>query len=53
MLGTVLLCFSFVFACFAAGYPTGVLWDRWHVGWLAFAFFIASLLFGSVSHLLR
>lgn len=52
MLGTVLLCFAFVFACLAAGIP-GPVYGRWHLGWLAMAFYFASLLFGSISHLLH
>jgi hypothetical protein len=50
-IGLILLVFSFVFACLAAGIPAPV-GGRWHLGWLAFAFFIASLIFGSVGHLL-
>jgi hypothetical protein len=47
MLGTILLVFAFVFACIAAAsIPTG----RFAAGWVAFAFYIASLLFG---HLIR
>lgn len=53
MLGMILLCFAFVFACIAAGIPAGIIWNRVHIGWLAFAFFLASLIFGSVSHLLH
>lgn len=51
MLGTILLCFAFVFAVFAAaGWPQ---LGRIHMGWMAFAFFVAAQLFGSVIHLLR
>lgn len=50
MLGTVLLCFAFVFAVLASwGWPA----VRVHLGWLAMSFYFASLLFGSVSHLFR
>jgi hypothetical protein len=47
MLGTVLLVFAFVFACIAAAVP-GPVWGRLHFGWLALAFYIASLLFGQL-----
>ena len=52
MLGTVLLVFAFVFACIAAYVPSPYA-GRWSWGWLAMAFYFASLLFGSVGHLLR
>lgn len=44
MLGQILLCFSFVFALIAAFWGPG--YGRVHFGWLAFAFYIGSLLFG-------
>jgi hypothetical protein len=44
MIGTILLVFSFVLACLAAsGWPPVA---RPHLGWAAFAFLVASLLFG-------
>lgn len=52
MLGTVLLVFAFVFACIASCVP-GPIWGRIHFGWLALAFYIASLLFGQLGHLVR
>jgi len=46
MLGLVLLCFAFVAACFAAfGYDN---LGRFHMGWTAFALFVASQIFGRV-----
>jgi hypothetical protein len=46
MLGPILLVFALVFAIFAAAnWPPS---PRVHWGWLAFAFFIASLLLGHV-----
>lgn len=51
MLGTILLCFAFVFAVFAAaGRPV---FGSISMGWLAFAFFIAAQLFGALSPLFR
>jgi len=46
MVGTILLCFAFVFAVLAAiGWPqTG----RPHLGWAALACLIAAQLFGSL-----
>jgi len=52
MLGTILLCFAFVFACIAAFVP-GPIYGRWHFGWLSIALYFASLLFGSVERLLH
>jgi hypothetical protein len=50
MLGTILLVFAFVLACLASyGVPAG----RWQLGWAALAFYFASLLFGSLGHLIR
>jgi hypothetical protein len=46
----ILLVFAFVFACLAAGIP-GPVFGRWHLGWLALALYLASIIFGSVSHL--
>ena len=44
MVGLVFLVFAFVLAiCAAMGWPTV---PRPHLGWAAFAFFIAYLLFG-------
>lgn len=49
MLGTILLCFAFVFAVFAAaGRPT---FGSVNMGWLAFTFFVAAQLFGSIIRL--
>jgi hypothetical protein len=56
MLGVVLLAFAFVFACFAAANyrsdPSAVppAWwlTRIHLGWVAIAFYFASLLFSSI-----
>ena len=45
MLATILIVFAFVFACIAAVVP-GPVWDRVHFGWLALAFYLASLLTG-------
>lgn len=45
MLNTILIVFAFVFACIAAAVP-GPIWGRVHLGWLALAFFLASLLSG-------
>lgn len=47
MLGTILLVFAFVLACLAAFVP-GPAFGRVHLGWAAFAFYIASLLFGNL-----
>lgn len=45
MIGLILLVFSFVFAVLAAaGWPQPA--TRYHLGWVAFAFFVASELFG-------
>lgn len=57
MLGTVLLCFAFVFAVFAAAsWPSSdasVPWrQRIHLGWLALAFYIAASLFWGYSRYL-
>lgn len=53
MLGTILLVFAFVLAVIAALIPPPAWpWGRLHWGWAAFAFFIASLLFGG-GHILR
>lgn len=50
MLGTVLLCLAFIFACFAAfGWPGE---GRVKYGWLAMAFYFGSLLFGAGLRLL-
>jgi hypothetical protein len=50
MLGTILLCFAFVFACIAAAVP-GPVWGRVHFGWLSLVFYFASILFGNIQHL--
>jgi hypothetical protein len=50
VIGTVLLCFAFVFACIAAFVMQG--YGRTHFGWLAVMFYFASLLFGQAGHLL-
>lgn len=47
MPGTILLVFSFVLACLASFIP-GPAFGRVHLGWAAFAFYIASLLFGQL-----
>jgi hypothetical protein len=50
MLGLILLVFAFVCAvCAAASWPVV---PRPHLGWAAFAFFIAYLLFSGVSGLM-
>lgn len=50
MIGPILLVFAFVLACLASyGIPAG----RWQLGWASLAFYFASLLLGSYSHLLR
>jgi hypothetical protein len=49
MLGEIILVFSFVFACCAAFFGSAApapWYSRVHLGWLAFACFIAYLLFG-------
>ena len=48
MIGTILLVFAFVLAVIAALFVQTVARPNMtiHFGWLAFAFFIASLLFG-------
>lgn len=52
MLGTILMCFAFVFAVFAAaGWPQ---LGRVHFGWLAIALLIGGMLFaGPVGALFR
>lgn len=51
MLSTILLCFAFVFAVFAAaGRPA---FGGINMGWLAFAFFIGAQLFGALSPFFR
>ena len=47
-LGLVLLVFSFVFAVLAA-FAGPLIWPRVHLGWLAFAFFVAAELFGGLT----
>lgn len=48
MLGTILLVFAFVVAILASvGLPPATP-PAWKLGWLAFSFFIAALLFGGV-----
>lgn len=52
MLPTILLVFAFVLACIAAVFPPPAWpWGRFHFGWLAFAFYLASLLFGGGARL--
>jgi len=51
MLGTILLVFAFVFACVAAAQVPDLPRVRW--GWLAIAFWIASILFSDMSKLLH
>ncbi len=51
MIGTVLLCFAFVFACIAAFVMQG--YGRWHFGWLSLVFYFASLLFGAAGRFLH
>lgn len=46
MLSLVLLVFSFVLAVIASCIVT-VVAGRWHLGWLAFAFFVAAQIAGS------
>ena len=48
MLGTILLVFAFVLAIIAALIPPQAWapWGRMHFGWMAFACYIASILFG-------
>ena len=51
MLGLILLVFSFVLAvCAASNWPV---LPRPHLGWAAFAFFIAYLLFSNALPLVR
>ncbi len=47
MLSLVLLVFSFVFSLIAAFWPTWLTRSAPHWGWLAFACFIASLIWGT------
>jgi hypothetical protein len=50
MLGLIFLVFAFVlFICASYGIPAG----RWQLGWAGLAFYIAYLLFGNVSSLIR
>jgi hypothetical protein len=53
MISLILLCFAFVFACFAA--VPGPRFDpyRMHVGWLAIALWIAAELFGRAGPYIR
>jgi hypothetical protein len=44
MLSLVLLVFAFVLACCAAAPPQPPRWP--HLGWAAFAFFLAAQIFG-------
>lgn len=46
-LGLILLVFAFVFAVIAGCFVTTVA-ARWHFGWLAIAFWIASELIGGL-----
>lgn len=50
MLSTILLVFAFVCAVLAA---YGVNGGRWQLGWAGMAFYFASIIFGSVQHLLH
>lgn len=50
MLEIILLVFAFVCAALAA---YGINGGRWNLGWASLAFYFASLLFGSVQHLLH
>lgn len=48
MLSEILLVFAFVLAVMAGVFvPPAWPWGRLHFGWLAFTFYIASLLFGA------
>jgi hypothetical protein len=49
--GLILLVFAFVFACIAAFYQPGI--GRWHFGWLAVAFWIASELLGGLARVIH
>jgi hypothetical protein len=53
-IGLILLVFAFVFACIAASFP-GVngYWGRFHFGWLAVAFWIASELIGGLARVIH
>ena len=51
MLGNILLIFAFVFAALAAGGLSS--WRSFHLGWLAFALFLASLVFGNLTSRFR
>lgn len=46
-IGLILLVFAFVFGCIASGIAPG--WSRWHFGWLAVTFWIASELLGGMA----
>lgn len=53
-IGLILLVFAFVFACIAATFPgTNGYWGRFHFGWLAIAFWIASELLGGLSKVIH
>jgi hypothetical protein len=49
MLGTILLVFAFVIMCLAAANWPAANAGRWTLGWLALAFYFASILFGGGS----
>jgi hypothetical protein len=49
--GLILLCFAFVLAVIAAVLMTGQ--GRWHFGWAAIAFWIASELIGGLGRVLH
>jgi hypothetical protein len=55
MLGQILLIFAFVIACLASflGAPAGPWYGRANFLALALAFYFASLLFGTLGHLIR
>ena len=51
-LALILLVFGFVCAVLAAFVLPQPAYGRVHLGWLAFAFFLAAMIFGGVSKLL-
>jgi hypothetical protein len=50
-IGLILLVFAFVFACIAAAFQPA--FGRWHAGWLAIAFWIASELLGGLARVIH
>ncbi len=51
MLSLILVVFAFVLFCIAAAVTDTA--GRWRLGWAGLAFYMASILAGSVQHLIR